>query len=85
MPFGGTRIGYPVWNMATLKFVISRSGSPGGMRVVTRELRVDTESAKRPTTARVARLLARTLPAFRRRKRSYVWHRWLHSKVCLQG
>ena len=54
--------------MATLKIMISRSGSPGGTRIVTHELRVNTESAKRLTMARVARLLARTLPGFRQRK-----------------
>jgi hypothetical protein len=57
--------------MAMLRFVISQIGSPGSAGVVTHELRVSAESAKRLTTARVARLLARTLPGFRRRKGRY--------------
>lgn len=55
-------------NVTTLKLIITRGGSVDGPRDFVRELRVDSDSAKRLTTARVARLLARTLPGFRRRK-----------------
>lgn len=54
--------------MARLKFVISAPGPSKGDRIVIHELQVATESAKRLTTVRVAKVLSHALPCFRRRK-----------------
>jgi hypothetical protein len=54
--------------MPKVRIVISRDGPSKGERVVIGELVVETESAKRLTTNRVARLLAQTCPGFARAK-----------------
>jgi hypothetical protein len=52
----------------TLRITITRIGRPRVAGVPTREVIVAADSWKQPTRARVARLLAEALPAFRRRR-----------------
>ena len=54
--------------MIALRIVVSRRKSGGQSRTVLREISIKVESTKRLTKARIARILARALPAFRRRK-----------------
>jgi|SRR6185295_10339353 len=57
--------------MPTIKIVISRDVPSEGHQVVISELVVEKESDKRLTSARVARILAQSCPAFVRAKGRY--------------
>lgn len=57
--------------MPKVKIVISRDGPSEGERVVISELLVETDSDKRLTANRVARILAQSRPEFRRVKGRY--------------
>jgi hypothetical protein len=54
--------------MVRAKIIITRDGPTESRRAIVRELTVETDSDKRLTTSRAARLLARSVPGFRRRK-----------------
>src|SRR5262245_27505562 len=57
--------------MSKIRIVISRDGPSQRERVVIREVVVETESDKRLTATRAARLLARSCPGFARTKGRY--------------
>jgi hypothetical protein len=54
-----------------LRIVVSHKDPINGKRIITRDLLVTINSAKRLTTLRVTRILAQTLPCFLRRKGRY--------------
>ena len=56
--------------MLLVRIVISQTDATGAQKVI-REFLVETESEKRPTASRIARLLARAVPGFRRRRGRY--------------
>lgn len=71
--------------MALLKFVISLLNPSKGESTVISELVVATESTKRLTTVRVAKVLAHNLPQFRRRKGRYSTMRGLETLPVLES
>src|SRR5437870_5457682 len=54
--------------MGKIRITVTDDGAANGERIVVRALTVDTESGKRLTASRAARVLARSVPGFRRRK-----------------
>ena len=58
-------------SLPQLRIVVSHEDSINGRRIITRDLLVTTNSAKRLTALRVARTLSQNLPGFLRRKGRY--------------
>ena len=57
--------------MGKVRIIVTGEGALNSERIVVRELTVDTDSGKRLTASRAARILARSVPGFRRRKGRY--------------
>jgi hypothetical protein len=57
--------------MPTVKVVISRAGTSENDRIVLHQFIIETDTEKRMTSQRAARILAQYCPSFRRRKGRY--------------
>jgi len=57
--------------MGKVRIIVTSECAANDERIIVRTLTVDTDSGKRLTASRAARVLARSVPGFRRRKGRY--------------